>query len=44
MPKIGCGLAGGEWELVKGIVQEELVDHDVAYFRLRLSGAVVLSG
>lgn len=24
LPKIGCGLAGGEWDLVKLIIEEEL--------------------
>lgn len=26
LPQIGCGLAGGDWEKVKGIIQEELTD------------------
>lgn len=26
LPKIGCGLAGGQWEIVKGIIQKELSD------------------
>jgi len=26
---IGCGLAGGDWDRVKGIIQEELKDEDV---------------
>lgn len=26
LPLIGCGLAGGDWERVKKIIQEELVD------------------
>ena len=25
MPRIGCGLAGGDWEVVSKIVEEELV-------------------
>ena len=29
LPKIGCGLAGGEWDVVKDIIQEELKDCDV---------------
>jgi len=29
LPKIGCGLAGGDWERVKGIIQKELKDCDV---------------
>ena len=27
MPRIGCGLAGGKWEEVSQIVEEELVQH-----------------
>ena len=26
LPLIGCGLAGGDWSIVKQIIQEELVD------------------
>ena len=29
LPKIGCGLAGGSWRLVKSILKEELVDCNV---------------
>jgi len=29
VPLIGCGLAGGDWNIVKGILQTELVDMDV---------------
>jgi O-acetyl-ADP-ribose deacetylase (regulator of RNase III) len=29
MPKVGCGLAGGRWDTVRGIVEEELDDLDV---------------
>jgi hypothetical protein len=25
MPRIGCGLAGGDWEVVRQVVEEELV-------------------
>lgn len=28
LPMIGCGLAGGDWEIVCEIIQEELVDCD----------------
>lgn len=28
LPQIGCGLAGGKWEIVKGIIQKELCDCD----------------
>lgn len=29
LPKIGAGLAGGDWERIKGIIQKELKDCDV---------------
>lgn len=29
LPRIGCGLAGGNWEVVQAIIQEELCDVDV---------------
>lgn len=29
LPQIGCGLAGGKWEIVKGIIQKELQNCDV---------------
>jgi O-acetyl-ADP-ribose deacetylase (regulator of RNase III) len=29
LPQIGCGLAGGDWNVVKGIIQEELKDCNV---------------
>lgn len=29
LPLIGCGLAGGDWNKVKGIIQETLTDMDV---------------
>lgn len=29
MPRIGCGLAGGEWSKVEAIINETLVDVDV---------------
>ena len=29
LPKIGCGLAGGDWNIVKGIIEEELYECDV---------------
>ena len=29
MPKIGAGLAGGDWETIKVIISEELADEDV---------------
>jgi O-acetyl-ADP-ribose deacetylase (regulator of RNase III) len=30
MPRIGCGLAGGEWHVVERIIQEELTASGVA--------------
>jgi O-acetyl-ADP-ribose deacetylase (regulator of RNase III) len=29
LPKIGCGLAGGDWNIVKKIIENELKDMDV---------------
>lgn len=29
MPKIGCGLAGGDWETIESIINRELNDEDV---------------
>ena len=29
LPKIGCGLAGGDWNIVEPIIEEELKDFDV---------------
>jgi O-acetyl-ADP-ribose deacetylase (regulator of RNase III) len=26
LPQIGCGLGGGDWDIVKKIIQEELID------------------
>lgn len=29
MPRIGCGLAGGTWELIEPIIEATLADHEV---------------
>jgi O-acetyl-ADP-ribose deacetylase (regulator of RNase III) len=29
MPRIGCGLAGGTWDEVRQLVQEELADQEI---------------
>jgi len=29
LPKIGCGLAGGDWEMVKEIIEDELKDLNI---------------
>ena len=29
LPQIGCGLAGGDWNLVKEIIQKELCDMNI---------------
>lgn len=34
MPRIGCGLAGGTWDIVGPIVEKELVDVDVYIYDL----------
>ena len=30
-PKIGCGLAGGSWDIVSQIIEEELEGEDITY-------------
>ena len=30
MPRIGCGLAGGEWSQIEPLIEEQLCRHDVA--------------
>jgi hypothetical protein len=30
MPRIGCGLAGGKWELIEPIIVRTLSEHDIA--------------
>lgn len=30
MPRIGCGQAGGKWEVVQELIERELVDHGIA--------------
>jgi len=39
MPRIGCGLAGGDWEIVSRIVEEELVLRGLSVFVLDLPAA-----
>ena len=34
MPRIGCNLAGGDYEIVKKIIEEELGDEDVTIVNL----------
>jgi O-acetyl-ADP-ribose deacetylase (regulator of RNase III) len=34
MPKIGCGLANGDWNIVKQIIKEELPDMNVLVYYL----------
>jgi O-acetyl-ADP-ribose deacetylase (regulator of RNase III) len=29
LPQLSCGIAGGDWEIIKEIIQEELKQHDV---------------
>lgn len=38
MPRIGCGLAGGEWEEVQRIVEDELVARRVRVYVYSLPG------
>ena len=35
LPKIGCGLARGDWNIVKLIIEEELEDEDVTIGSLK---------
>lgn len=30
MPRIGCGLAGGRWDMIEPIIQEELSNHNIS--------------
>ena len=32
MPRIGCGLAGGKWEMVEPIIQKTLVNHGISVY------------
>lgn len=34
LPKIGCGLAGGDWEVVEGIISVTLEGFDVTVYEL----------
>lgn len=34
MPKIGCGLAGGDWSIVSKIIEETLTDLDVYVYEI----------
>jgi len=29
MPRIGCGLAGGDWNIIEQIIQKELIDKNI---------------
>lgn len=35
LPLIGCGLAGGDWDIVKAILKKELTDLDVTIIHLK---------
>lgn len=32
MPRIGCGLAGGKWEIIKKIIDEELIQKNIEVY------------
>lgn len=34
IPKIGCGLAGGDWNIVKAILEDVFHDYDVTVYSL----------
>lgn len=38
LPKIGAGLAGGDWKLIEEIINVELADEDVTVFELKEMG------
>ena len=40
LPKIGCGLAGGDWDIVKGIIEDVFVNVDV-YIYVLDDGSIV---
>lgn len=35
LPLIGCGLAGGKWDIVKKIIEERLIDLDVTIVKFK---------
>jgi len=35
LPLIGCGLAGGDWNKISGIIEDELGNEDVTIIRLK---------
>ena len=36
IPTIGCGLAGGDWNIVKGILEEVFTDYDITVYYLEI--------
>lgn len=34
IPKIGCGLGGGDWDTISGIIDEELPDFEILVYEL----------
>lgn len=32
MPRIGCGLAGGEWRLIEPLINQNLIDRNISVF------------
>lgn len=32
LPRIGCGLAGGEWRFIEAIINETLIENDIPVF------------
>ena len=35
LPLIGCGLAGGDWNIVKDIIQKNLIDCDITIVKFK---------
>ncbi|EOD0827538.1 hypothetical protein ACTNRG_002353 [Listeria monocytogenes] len=32
MPRIGCGLAGGKWEIIEPIIRKTLIANDIEVY------------
>ncbi len=38
MPRIGCGLAGGTWQVIEGLIKETLLEQDIEVVIYSLDG------
>lgn len=34
MPKLGCGLAGGSWDVVENLIKQNFINHNVVVYEL----------